>query len=77
MTPCQLQRGNIVNQGEGLRRLASSIMLLSAVGMITGGCLDFRRAIGEAKSAPDEFEVVVRPPLSLPPSFAASASALT
>jgi hypothetical protein len=77
MTPSQLQRGNIVNPGAGLRRLASSIMLLSAVGMITAGCSDFRRAIGEAKSAPDEFEVVVRPPLSLPPSFAASASALT
>ena len=34
------------------------------------GCSDFRRAVGSEKSSPDEFEVVVRPPLSLPPGFA-------
>ena len=33
------------------------------------GCSDFRRATGKEKSSPDEFEVVVRPPLSLPPGF--------
>jgi len=33
------------------------------------GCSDFRRAVGQEKSSPDEFEVVVRPPLSLPPGF--------
>jgi hypothetical protein len=33
------------------------------------GCSDFRRAVGKEKSSPDEFEVVVRPPLSLPPGF--------
>ena len=33
------------------------------------GCSDFRRAVGAEKSSPDEFEVVVRPPLSLPPGF--------
>ena len=33
------------------------------------GCSDFRRAVGSEKSSPDEFEVVVRPPLSLPPGF--------
>ena len=33
------------------------------------GCSDFRRAVGTEKSSPDEFEVVVRPPLSLPPGF--------
>jgi len=35
------------------------------------GCSDFKRAIGKEKSKPDEFEVVVRPPLSLPPNFSA------
>lgn len=34
-------------------------------------CSDFKRAIGTEKSSPDEFEVVVRPPLSLPPKFSA------
>ena len=33
------------------------------------GCSDLRRAVGSEKSSPDEFEVVVRPPLSLPPGF--------
>ena len=32
-------------------------------------CSDFRRAVGDEKSSPDEFQVVVRPPLSLPPGF--------
>lgn len=35
------------------------------------GCSDFQQAIGSEKSVPDEFEVVVRPPLSLPPGFTA------
>ena len=39
------------------------------------GCSDFRQAIGTEKSSPDEFEVVVRPPLSLPPGFGARPSA--
>ena len=38
----------------------------------TGACSDFKRAIGSQKSSPDEFEVVVRPPLSLPPGFSNS-----
>ena len=38
--------------------------------VIIAGCSDFRRAIGDEKSTPDEFQVVVRPPLSLPPGFA-------
>ena len=39
------------------------------IGLIFSGCSDFRRAIGKEKSSPDEFEVVVRPSLSLPPQF--------
>ena len=38
------------------------------------GCSDFKQAIGSEKSVPDEFEVVVRPPLSLPPGFSARPS---
>ena len=43
-----------------------------AASMLLGvaGCSDVRRAIGTEKSTPDEFQVVVRPPLSLPPGFA-------
>ena len=68
--------------GRGLRRpmlqrLTLSLISLSFVGVMATGCSDIRRAIGSEKSAPDEFEVVVRPPLSLPPSFGADAAALT
>ena len=45
--------------------------LLGTVLFLFTGCSDFKRAIGSEKSSPDEFEVVVRPPLSLPPQFSA------
>lgn len=34
------------------------------------GCSDIRSALGNEKQSPDEFAVVARPPLSLPPNFA-------
>ncbi len=45
------------------------LMIIGLV-MIIGAtaCSDYRRAIGTEKSTPDEFQVVVRPPLSLPQS---------
>jgi hypothetical protein len=47
--------------------------------MILGAtaCSDYRRAIGTEKSTPDEFQVVVRPPLSLPPEFTKRPDATT
>ena len=58
-----------------MRKVTSSSSL-SIVGFLwlavgLSGCSDFRQAIGTEKSAPDEFEVVIRPPLSLPPDFTA------
>ena len=38
-------------------------------GLALSGCSDFNQALGLSKSSPDEFQVVVRPPLTLPPSF--------
>ena len=49
---------------------ARQVMMLGMTVVLTAGlsaCSDFRRAIGKSKSAPDEFQVVVRAPLSLPP----------
>ena len=43
----------------------------SLIMLTFGACSDLKQAIGTEKSVPDEFEVVVRPPLSLPPGFAA------
>jgi len=42
-----------------------------AVGLLTGltGCDNPRRSLGLEKEAPDEFSVVTRAPLSLPPDF--------
>jgi len=54
------------------RRLSSQMLnfsLLGAALFLCSACTDFKRAIGSEKSSPDEFEVVVRPPLSLPPQF--------
>ena len=48
-------------------RTAMAVLMICGAGVALGGCSDFRKAIGEEKSSPDEFEVVVRPPLSLPP----------
>ena len=60
------------------RRPASlaPVMAVCLLGMLVSGCSDFRKAIGTEKSSPDEFEVVVRPPLALPPGFAATSDEL-
>lgn len=42
---------------------------LLAAGLL-GGCGDARKALGFDKSAPDEFKIVSRAPLSLPPDYA-------
>ena len=51
------------------------IMIAVAVLLAFGlsACSDLRRSIGKEKSKPDEFQVVVRPPLSLPPGFSDTA----
>ena len=53
------------------RSLSSQLQALTLLGrfFIFSACSDFKRAIGSEKSSPDEFAVVVRPPLSLPPKF--------
>ncbi len=58
------------------RRLFSTIIGLIIVFGVTA-CSDYRRTIGTEKSTPDEFQVVVRPPLSLPPEFATRPDATT
>jgi hypothetical protein len=43
---------------------------LAGVALTTAGCEDVRRTLGIEKSPPDEFRIVSRAPLSLPPDFA-------
>ena len=51
--------------------IVTAIAVMIAFGL--SACSDFRRSIGTEKSKPDEFQVVVRPPLSLPPGFSDNA----
>src|SRR5271163_1852985 len=46
---------------------ALGALLLAAASL--GGCDDFMRAIGREKVVPDEFAVVSRAPLAVPPDF--------
>ncbi|MBT5255739.1 MAG: DUF3035 domain-containing protein [Alphaproteobacteria bacterium] len=45
--------------------------------LMLSACSDFRKAIGTEKSSPDEFQVVVRPSLVLPPNFSSRPTAAT
>ena len=57
---------------KGYRSSSSQLQALILLGSFLlnfSACSDFKRAIGSEKSSPDEFSVVVRPPLSLPPKF--------
>ncbi len=60
---------------ENNRKMVLGVLHLILAAVVVSGiaaCTNFQRAIGAKKSSPDEFEVVVRPPLSLPPGFAKS-----
>jgi hypothetical protein len=50
-------------------RLALPAILLVA-GLAVSGCGDARKAMGFDKNVPDEFKIVNRAPLSLPPDYA-------
>ena len=61
-----------------MQTLSSSLIGIFLVVVFgTSACSDYRRAIGTEKSTPDEFQVVVRPPLSLPPEFTSRPDANT
>lgn len=55
------------NNRRGVGILAVLGLMAVAVGL--GGCGSAREAFGLAKSAPDEFAVVTRAPLSMPPDY--------
>jgi hypothetical protein len=49
------------------RWLGALAVVLLAAG--TGGCSEAQKALGLSKNPPDEFQVVARAPLSLPPNY--------
>ena len=52
-----------------MRRVISVFVLTALVGVLSA-CESAKKIVGNQKSAPDEFSVYERPPLSLPPEFA-------
>jgi len=51
------------------RRLAAPLMGLALAALAVSGCSDVRRSIGLDRASPDEFSVVSRAPLSMPPDL--------
>jgi hypothetical protein len=48
---------------------ATKLIALAGVGLVLCGCTAFRTAIGAVKNPPDEFTVVTKAPLVIPPDF--------
>jgi hypothetical protein len=51
-----------------MSRPITALAILAAATAV-GGCSTFQRAIGASKVSPDEFRVVTRAPLTLPPDY--------
>jgi hypothetical protein len=59
-----------------MNKLYQILGVVTLLSMLSA-CSDFRKAIGTEKSSPDEFQVVVRPSLVLPPNFSSRPTAAT
>jgi hypothetical protein len=60
--------GRTVELGRVARIVPAAVLaVIMAVGL--GGCGQLRDALGQTKDPPDEFQVVARAPLSLPPNY--------
>ena len=56
--------------GNGMaRRRCAAVAAVIAAAALVGGCGQVRDALGYDKDPPDEFQVVARAPLALPPNF--------
>lgn len=53
----------------GIRGIALPVLATVGLAATLGGCTDFRRALGMEKVIPDEFAVVSRAPLAIPPDY--------
>jgi hypothetical protein len=53
----------------GSRGIALPVLAAVGLAMTLGGCTDVRRALGMEKVIPDEFAVVSRAPLAIPPDY--------
>ncbi len=46
-----------------------ALVLAALLSLALSGCASTKRALGFSKTAPDDFQVVQQPPLSMPPNF--------
>lgn len=63
-------RSILTRRPTGRRVGALGILSLLTMAVGLGGCTDTRKALGYEKATPDEFKIVTRAPLSLPPDYA-------
>lgn len=54
----------------GDRRAARLAVLAAGLALALGGCDDTRKILGMDKTVPDEFRIVSRAPLTMPPDYA-------
>ncbi len=53
----------------GLSKNAAKIAGILGAGLVLVGCNSFRQALGTAKNPPDEFTIVTKAPLVIPPDY--------
>ncbi len=53
-----------------MKRSFRAVLGVAALGIVATGCASNGGALGSTKNAPDEFAVVTKAPLTLPPDFA-------
>jgi hypothetical protein len=49
--------------------IARPAVVVAGLALALGGCEDTRKALGFEKAPPDEFRIVSRPPLTMPPDY--------
>lgn len=54
---------------DGHKRVASHLLALGGLALMLAGCQSIREAAGITKEPPDEFAVVTKAPLVIPPDF--------
>jgi uncharacterized lipoprotein len=60
----------MIRMTTSLRRSLTLAVLPALAVLALSGCAEVKRSLGYEKSAPDEFQVVERAPLAMPPDFA-------
>ena len=50
-------------------RMTIGILVVLITGLLFSGCSNVRDALGQNKKSPDEFAILARAPLSVPPNF--------